>query len=71
VANVRISALIARSVGIVCIAAGFVTGMYGLDHPESMWLSTALGLIVTGLLAQAYALYCTLRRLRDRHDGER
>lgn len=62
----RQRAVIARSVGIVSIAAGFVTGMYGLDHPESVGLRTALGLIATGLLAQGYALYCTLRRARDR-----
>lgn len=58
----KLSALIARSVGIVAIALGFVGGMYGLDHPESAWLRTSLGLIVTGLLAQAYALICTARR---------
>ncbi len=56
------AAVIARSVGIVAIALGFVGGMYGLDHPESAWLRTSLGLIVTGLLAQGYALICTARR---------
>lgn len=65
--SARTSALIARSVGIVCIAAGFVTGMYGLDHPDSIWLNTALGLIVTGLLAQGYALVATLRRVREKN----
>lgn len=60
------SALIARSVGIVAIASGFVMGMYGLDHPDSIWLRTSLGLIVTGMLAQGYALYCSLRRMRHR-----
>jgi hypothetical protein len=59
------SAFIARSVGIVAIASGFVMGMYGLDHPESPWLSTSLGLIATGMLAQGYALYCSLRRIRN------
>jgi len=33
----------ARSVGIVAVALGFVIGMYGLDHPASHWLQTALG----------------------------
>jgi len=61
------NAVIARSVGIVSIALGFVIGMYGLDHPESIGLNTALGLIATGLLAQGYALYCTLRRARERN----
>jgi hypothetical protein len=64
------AAVIARSVGIVCIAGGFMAGIYGLEHPESIWLRTALGLIVTGLLAQAYALSCALRRWRERGDKE-
>jgi hypothetical protein len=59
------SAFIARSVGIVAIASGFVMGMYGLDHPDSVWLRTSLGLIATGMLAQGYALYCSLRRMRN------
>jgi len=54
--------LVARTVGILCIAAGFVAGMQGLEERESFWLPTALGLIVTGMLAQAYAFVCLLRR---------
>jgi hypothetical protein len=61
------SAFTARSVGIVAIASGFVMGMYGLDHPESPWLPTSLGLIATGMLAQGYALYCSLRRIRNQN----
>lgn len=61
------SAFIARSVGIVAIASGFVMGMYGLDHPDSFWLRTSLGVIATGMLAQGYALYCSLRRMRNQH----
>ncbi len=53
---------VARVVGILCIAGGFVAGMQGLAQRDSFWLPTALGLIVTGLLAQAYAFYCLLRR---------
>ena len=60
--NFQQSAVIARAVGIVSIALGFVAGMYGLDHPESIWLRTALGLTATGLIAQGYALYCSIRR---------
>ena len=60
-------AFIARSVGMTCIALGFVLGMYGLDHPDSVWLRTALGLLATGMAAQGYALYCSIRRVRD-HD---
>ena len=66
--NHRVGAMIARSVGIVCIALGFVAGMHGLEHPESVWLQTSLGLIATGMLAQGYALYCTLRRMREQND---
>lgn len=71
IGNHRTGAMIARSVGVVCIALGFIAGMHGLDHPDSRWLQTALGLIVTGLLAQAYALVCTLRRLREKNDPSR
>jgi Kef-type K+ transport system membrane component KefB len=63
--NYRQNAFIARSVGIVAIALGFVSGMYGLDHPDSGWLRTAFGLIVTGMVAQGYALYCAIRRATD------
>lgn len=59
------SAIIARSVGIVAIALGFVIGMYGLDHPASHWLQTALGLLVTGMLAQGYAIYCSIKRVQQ------
>ncbi|MBX3304303.1 MAG: hypothetical protein KF693_18990 [Nitrospira sp.] len=65
--NWRLSAIIARSVGIVAIALGFVLGMYGLDHPESHWLQTALGLLVTGMVAQGYALYCSIKHMRQRN----
>ncbi len=65
----RQRAVIARSVGIVTLALGFVSGMHGLDHPDSIWLRTALGLIVTGMMAQGYALYCTLRRMREKRDS--
>lgn len=66
----RRGGMIARFVGIVCIALGFVSGMYGLDHPGSTWLRTALGLLVTGMLAQGYALYCSFQRLREKRDAE-
>ncbi|MDX1410546.1 MAG: hypothetical protein R3351_00165 [Nitrospirales bacterium] len=52
--------VIARSVGILCIAGGFIIGMQGLDHPGSLWMPVALGLITTGLMAQVYALVRSL-----------
>jgi len=51
---------IARVIGIIAIALGFVLGIEGLDQPESMWLPTALGLLLTGLCAQGYAFYRTI-----------
>lgn len=63
--NWHLSAIIARSVGIVAIALGFIIEMYGLDHPASHWLQTALGLLVTGMVAQGYALYCSIKRMQQ------
>jgi hypothetical protein len=63
--NWHLTGVIARSVGIVAIALGFVIGMYGLDDPASHWLQTALGLLVTGMVAQGYALYCSIRRMQQ------
>jgi hypothetical protein len=57
--------VIPRTVGIVCIALGFVSGLQGLEEPGSVWMPTALGLIATGLIAQGYALYCTVMRARQ------
>jgi hypothetical protein len=65
----RANAVVARSVGVVSIALGFVIGMYGLDYPESHWLNTALGLLVTGMLAQGYALYCSIKRTQQQNSG--
>jgi hypothetical protein len=66
--NLRMKGMIARSVGIVAIALGFVIGMYGLDDTEAPWLQTALGLLVTGMLSQGYALYCSVKHLHDLKD---
>ena len=52
----RGSVMIARVVGILCVAGGFMLGIHGLDHPGSSMLPTALGMIVTGLVAQVFAL---------------
>ena len=43
--------LIARVIGIIAIAAGFLLGIEGLNQPDSIWLPIALALIVTGLCA--------------------
>jgi hypothetical protein len=50
------SVMIARIIGILCVAGGFVLGIQALDNPESLMLPTALGMIVAGLFAQVFAL---------------
>jgi hypothetical protein len=64
----RMNAMIARFVGIIAIALGFTLGIYGLDEQGSQWLQTALGLLVTGMLAQGYALYCSIKRMQQLHN---
>lgn len=63
--NLRRNGMIARFVGIVAIALGFVIGIYGLEDTGTRWLQTALGLLATGMLAQSYALYCSVKRMKD------
>lgn len=48
--------VIARVVGILCVAGGFILGIQGLEQPETPLLPTALGLIVAGVIAQLVAL---------------
>ena len=64
----RTGGMIARFAGIVAIALGFILGMYGLDDPGSRWLQTALALLVTGMLAQGYALFCSIKRMQELRD---
>jgi hypothetical protein len=64
----RMNAMIARFVGIITIALGFTLGIYGLDEQGSQWLQTALALLVTGMLAQGYALYCSIKRMQQLHN---
>lgn len=63
--NLQMIGMIARSVGIVAIALGFVTGIYGLEETGAGWLQTALGLLVTGMVAQGCALYCSIKRMQQ------
>ena len=63
--NLRIKGMIARFVGIVAIALGFVIGIYGVENTGTRWLQTALGLLATGMLAQSYALYCSVKRMKE------
>ena len=66
--NLRMNGMIARFVGIVAIALGFVIGIYGLEDTGAPWLQTALGLLATGMLAQGYALYCRVKRRQEHKD---
>jgi hypothetical protein len=63
--SLRMKGMIARFVGIVAIALGFVIGIYGLEDTGTVWLQTALGLLTTGMLAQAYALYCSVMHKQE------
>ena len=66
--NWQMNAMIARFVGVVAIALGFVIGIYGLEDTGAVWLQTALGLLATGMLAQGYALYCSVKRMQELKD---
>ena len=66
--NLRMKGMIARFVGIVAIALGFVIGTYGLEDTGAQWMKTALGLLVTGMLAQGYALYCSVKHRHEFKD---
>ena len=68
--DLRTNALIARGMGIVFIAVGFMLGIYGLDHPNTWWLRTALGLLLTGMMAQGYAMYCSIRWVREQRESK-
>jgi hypothetical protein len=48
--------VIARVMGILCVAGGFVLGIHALDEPGSRLLPTSLGMIAAGLIAQVFAL---------------
>jgi uncharacterized membrane protein len=63
--NLRMKGMIARFVGIVAIALGFVIGIYGLEDTGAQWMKTALGLLVTGMIAQGYAFYCSVKRMQE------
>jgi hypothetical protein len=49
----------------VAIALGFVIGIYGLEDTGAQWMNTALGLLITGMMAQGYAFYCSVKRMQE------
>ncbi len=66
--SARHRAFIARIVAKLGLAGGFIVGIYGLDQPESLWLQTGFGLLITGILAQGYAFYHGLTRGWSEHE---
>jgi hypothetical protein len=66
--STRHRAFIARIVAKLGLAGGFIAGIYGLDQPESLWLQTGFGLLITGILAQGYAFYYGLTRGWSEHE---
>ncbi len=59
--HVGYGGVIARFTGKAFVAAGFVLGIYGLTEKQEAILQTALGLLVTGVLASAYGAYHWIR----------
>ena len=51
------SGVIARFLGKAFITFGFILGTYGLTEGSEAIKQTALGLLVTGVLASAYGMY--------------
>ena len=51
------SGVIARFAGKAFVAFGFILGTYGLTEGNEAIKQTALGLLVTGVLASAYGAY--------------
>jgi hypothetical protein len=57
-----------RWIAKALLAAGFLTGIYGVTEPNEMATRSALGLLVAGVLASIYGL---LRRvISSSHSGD-
>ena len=52
-----VSGVIARIMGKIFVALGFVLGIYGLTEAQPAVLQAGLGLLVAGVLASVYGLY--------------
>ncbi len=55
--NVGYGSVIARFAGKAFVAFGFILGTYGLTEGNETIKRTALGLLITGILASAYAMF--------------
>lgn len=59
--HVGYGGVIARFAGKAFVAFGFILGTYGLTEGNEMIKQTALGLLITGILASAYGAYHWIR----------
>ncbi len=59
--NIGYGGVIARFAGKACVAFGFILGTYGLTEGSETIKRTALGLLITGVLASAYGAYHWIR----------
>ena len=59
--HVGYGGVIARFAGKAFVAFGFILGIYGLTEGNEAIKQTALGLLVTGVLASAYGAYHWIR----------
>lgn len=57
--------LLATEEGTRISSWGAGIDMYRLDHAASHWLQTALGLLATVMVTQGYALYSSIKRMRQ------
>jgi len=63
--------MIARFAGKAFVAFGFILGIYGLTEGNEAVKQTALGLLVTGVLASAYGAYHWIRNWGVTADQDR
>ena len=62
---------ISRFAGKAFVAFGFILGTYGLTEGNEAIKQTALGLLVTGVLASAYGAYHWIRNRGVTADQDR
>ena len=69
--NVGYGGAIARFAGKGFVACGFILGTYGLTEGDETIKRTALGLLITGILASAYGAYHWIRNRGVTADHDR
>ena len=63
------SGIFARFAGQLCVALGFILGIYGLTEGQPAIMNTGLALLVVGVIASAYGLYTWVRHLHPPAPG--